>query len=245
MGGREKLMLSMEQVSRTFRTPRGPVNALDGVSLEIGAGEFTVVRGPSGSGKTTLLLALGGMQRPTSGRVLALGRDLYSMSSAERARFRAERVGFVFQMFHLVPYLNVTDNVLLAAGRGKAAADAAAELIESLGLSSRRHHRPADLSAGERQRAAIARALINEPNVILADEPTGNLDPENADDVLGRLAEFQRGGGTVVVVTHSKAADGFTTRVVRLRAGRIETTGSESAPGTAAPHGSEGHRETS
>ena len=226
-------MLSLENVSKVFRTRHGPVRALEKVSLSIEAGEFTVVRGPSGSGKTTLLLALGGMQRPTSGRVLvrdsgqASGRDLYAMSSAERARFRARRVGFVFQMFHLVPYLNVTDNVLLAAGRGGAAA-AAGELIERLGLAGRRHHRPADLSAGERQRAAIARALVNDPDVILADEPTGNLDPENAEDVLGRLAEFHRKGGTVVVVTHSAAADGFATRIVRQREGGIEGDGKES-----------------
>ncbi len=218
-------MIRIENMTKTFATRRGPVQAIDALTLEIDPGAFVVVRGPSGSGKTTLLLALGGMQRPTQGKVLVDGHDPYALSPADRAQFRAERIGFVFQMFHLVPYLSVRENVLLAgkaAGNGVDAGKADA-LIEELGLTPRRHHRPGELSAGERQRAAIARALINQPALILADEPTGNLDPDNAAEVVQALHDFRKQGGTVVFVTHGTAADEHADRVIQLRDGRLVT----------------------
>jgi ABC-type lipoprotein export system ATPase subunit len=227
-------VIECEQLTRRFRADAGVVTALDDVTLQVGPGEFVVIRGASGSGKTTLLMAVGGMDRPSSGRVRVAGRDVYALSPRERATFRADNIGFVFQMFHLVPYLNVTENVMLAAGPAAEPGDRARadELLEQLGMSDRRRHRPAQLSAGERQRLAIARALLNRPKVILADEPTGNLDPENAAEVFDALAGFHRDGGTVLVVTHGTTADAFADRIVHLDQGRV--VGSDAATESAA-----------
>ncbi len=217
-------IVSLENTSKIYRTRRGQVKALDEIDLQVAEGEFVVVRGPSGSGKTTLLLAIGGMLRPTSGRVLVNGNDVYAMGERQRAKFRAQNIGFVFQMFHLIPYLNVMENALLPVGVMKEGAgrSEARELLERLNISEREHHRPSELSAGERQRTAIARALLNRPKIVLADEPTGNLDPENAAEVIGYLAEFHRDGGTVIVVTHGGLVDQYADRIIRLRGGRIE-----------------------
>lgn len=217
-------MIRFENVSKIYRTRRGELKALNEVSCHIEKGDFIVIRGPSGSGKTTLLLTAGAMLRPTAGQVNIAGNDIYAMSEPKRARYRAENIGFVFQMFHLVPYLNVIDNVLLAAGMvgNRAAHERAKKLLQGLGLLKREHHRPAELSAGEKQRTALARALFNQPEIILADEPTGNLDPENAAEVIRRLAEFHRNGGTVVVVTHGSVAHQHANRIINLRDGCIE-----------------------
>ncbi|MBI2927565.1 MAG: ABC transporter ATP-binding protein [Verrucomicrobia bacterium] len=220
-------MVRFENVSKIYPTSRGAVKSLDALSLEVKAGEFIALRGPSGCGKTTLLLTAGGMLRPTSGRVTVDGQDLYALSSRERAQFRARKIGFVFQMFHLVPYLNAVENVLLAANPAtkNPDRDRAARLLAQLGMTPRADHKPADLSTGERQRTAIARALLNEPKLILADEPTGNLDPENAAEVFRHLQEFHRAGGTVLVVTHGTTADAFADRVVEMRAGAVHNGG--------------------
>ena len=217
-------MIRCEQISKRFRTRGSEVKALDEISLHVDQGEFVVVRGPSGSGKTTLLMTIGGMHRPTSGRVMVNENDIYAVSERYRARFRADHIGFVFQMFHLVPYLSVVENVLLAGGAAPKRADLerARELLERLGLLERIRHTPAELSAGERQRTAIARALLNRPKLILADEPTGNLDPDSAAEVFRALASFHRQGGTVLVVTHGEAANPYARRIVNLRKGRLE-----------------------
>jgi len=159
-------VIVLESVTKIYTTRYGQVRALEGVNLEVEDGEFFVVRGPSGSGKTTLLLITGGMLRPTEGKVIVNDRELYSMSERERARFRAEYIGFVFQMFHLIPYLNVIENVMLPSGAKGERGDRerARELLEKLGLLGRESHKPAQLSAGERQRVALARALFNRPN---------------------------------------------------------------------------------
>ncbi|MAE30673.1 MAG: hypothetical protein CMO43_03605 [Verrucomicrobiales bacterium] len=216
-------MIRCDDVTKTFRKNGAEVVSLDRFTAEIAEGEFVAVRGPSGSGKTTLLLTLGGMQRPSAGAVQFGGRDLYGLPSAERARLRSGEIGFVFQMFHLVPYLDLLGNVLLAApGRpSDAERERAAGLLDELGLAKRASHRPGELSAGERQRLAVARALLNRPKLILADEPTGNLDPENAAEVIRHLAAFHRDGGTVVLVTHGTAADEHAGRIVRLEQGRL------------------------
>ena len=216
-------MIRCDEVTKIFRKNGSEVTSLDRFTAEVTEGEFVAVRGPSGSGKTTLLLTLGGMQRPSAGSVQLAGRDLYALSPAERARLRSSEIGFVFQMFHLVPYLDLLGNVLLACP-GKPSAEVrqrASGLMDELGLADRASHRPGELSAGERQRLAVARALLNRPKLILADEPTGNLDPENAAEVIRHLAEFHRAGGTVVLVTHGAAADAHADRTLRLEQGRL------------------------
>ena len=216
-------MIRCDEVTKIFRKNGSEVTSLDRFTAEVTEGEFVAVRGPSGSGKTTLLLTLGGMQRPSDGSVQLAGRDLYALSPAERARLRSSEIGFVFQMFHLVPYLDLLGNVLLACP-GKPSAEVrqrAGGLMDELGLADRASHRPGELSAGERQRLAVARALLNRPKLILADEPTGNLDPENAAEVIRHLAEFHRAGGTVVLVTHGAAADAHADRTLRLEQGRL------------------------
>lgn len=215
-------MITLEDVSKIYRTAHGEVRALDGLSLQIEAGEFVAVRGPSGSGKSTLLALVGGLARPTAGRVEVAGSDISAMSSAQRARFRAERIGFVFQMFHLLPYLSVLDNVLVAAPqRSRDFRQRALDLLERFGLTPRRWHRPGQLSAGERQRVAMARALLNRPQLLLADEPTGNLDDRNAESLLDLLAQFHQDGGTILLVTHHANAADRAQRSICLEAGRV------------------------
>ncbi len=215
-------MILLEGVTREYRSASGPIVGLDNVSCEVRQGEFVCVYGPSGSGKTTLLLTVGGMQRPTSGQVRVAGKSIYDLSAAERGRFRHERIGFVFQLFHLLPYLSVLDNVRLGGGRGDGVDhEQAVTLIEQFGIAHRLRQKPGQLSVGERQRVALARALMGKPDVILADEPTGNLDDENAELVLKTLSEFSKSGGTVLVVTHGQAARQYADRVFTLTAGRL------------------------
>jgi ABC-type lipoprotein export system ATPase subunit len=216
-------LIYLDHVSKVYPSARGPVRALDAVTLDVAAGEFVAVRGPSGCGKSTLLALVGALAQPTSGRVVVEGHDLAAMSSAARARFRARRVGFVFQMFHLLPYVNVLENVLAAALPGTAGdvQPRARQLLEQFGLSERLTHRPAELSIGERQRVAMARALLNRPALLLADEPTGNLDADSAVVVLRHLADYHRQGGAVLLVTHDDQAAAFASRTVRMQHGRM------------------------
>jgi putative ABC transport system ATP-binding protein len=215
-------MIQLDDVSKIYRGRRGEVAALANVSLQVERGEFVVVRGPSGCGKSTLLLTVGGMVRPSSGSVTLAGENLYGLPTARRARLRAEKIGFVFQMFHLIPYLDAMENVLCAGLAARSVtADGATGMLDRLGLGGRVRHTPGELSTGERQRVALARALITAPEVILADEPTGNLDPDNARQVLDYLAEYNRDGGTVLVVTHDPLADEYAGRTLLLQQGRI------------------------
>jgi ABC-type lipoprotein export system ATPase subunit len=213
-------MLEIRELSKTYRGPAGAVRVLRGLSLEVAAGEFVAVQGRSGCGKTTLLLAAGGLLRPDAGSVLVAGQDLYTLAEEARARFRAGHIGFVFQQFHLIPYLSALDNVL-SAGLALKVSDARARaegLLAGLGLAERCRHVPAELSTGERQRTALARALLHRPRLLLADEPTGNLDRDSAATVLNHLADFARAGGAVLLVTHDPAAAARALRVIRLDA---------------------------
>ncbi len=219
------MLLSIDGVSRTYTDSDSTVHAVDDVSLQVAAGEFVAVQGASGSGKSTLLLMAGGLLKPDSGHVQVNGQDPYCLKPDARAEFRAQNIGFVFQQFHLVPYLSVLDNILapaLAVSEPETRARARAlQLIVQFGLSDRQQHVPAKLSSGERQRAAMARALLNEPKLILADEPTGNLDHNNADTLLGYLSDFATAGGAVLLVTHDDRAVACAQRVVHLQNGRI------------------------
>jgi putative ABC transport system ATP-binding protein len=181
------------------------------------------VQGPSGCGKTTLLLAAGGLLQPSNGRVLIDGQDPYAFSPEQRARFRGQKIGFVFQQFHLIPFLSVLDNILAPtlAFPTPDAPEHARELIAHFGLQDRVHHVSASLSTGERQRTALARALLNRPKLLLADEPTGNLDGDNGVIVLNCLAEFAKNGGAVLLVTHDSAAVQAAHRVVCLCEGKL------------------------
>jgi ABC-type lipoprotein export system ATPase subunit len=212
------VVLEVTDLSKRYSGPSGVVHALSGLSLAVGAGEFVAVQGPSGCGKSTLLLAAGGLLRPDGGQVCVAGQDLYALNAEARAVFRAAHIGFVFQQFHLVPYLSVLDNVLAPtlALRREGALARAGELIAQFGLRDRQHHLPEQLSVGERQRTALARAVLNRPELLLADEPTGNLDKDNAGLVLEALAGFARAGGAVLLVTHDASAVGRAGRVVRM-----------------------------
>jgi putative ABC transport system ATP-binding protein len=210
---------------KEYRTGGRRIAALDGVDLEVDAGEFLAVVGPSGSGKSTLLMVLGGLIRPTAGEVHLESTRLDGLGSSELAAFRARTVGFVFQLFHLVPYLSSTENVLLAGfsagGTGDTDPDRAEELLRSLGLEDRLRQPAGALSAGEQQRVAIARALYNDPPLLLADEPTGNLDPDNGRVVLEHLRRIHAEGHTVILVTHSPEVARSADRQVALRAGKL------------------------
>ncbi|MCC6823984.1 MAG: ABC transporter ATP-binding protein [Verrucomicrobia subdivision 3 bacterium] len=217
--------LQIENLSMSYSGPKGGIGAVKGVSLTICAGEFVAVQGPSGCGKTTLLLAAGALLQPTHGRVLLDGQDPYALSSGSRAEFRARNLGFVFQQFHLVPYLDVLDNILaatLALNANGNARNRALELVEQFGLTNRLRHVPAELSTGERQRVALARALLNHPKLLLADEPTGNLDEENGQMVMRCLAQLARAGTAVLLVTHEPRAGEHASRVLNMNGGQIK-----------------------
>jgi putative ABC transport system ATP-binding protein len=203
-------VLRAETISKDYNHRGRTVAALQEVSVEIPEGEFLCIVGPSGSGKSTLLLALGGMLSPSAGRVLLDGRSLYDLTPRERARLRRETIGFVFQTFNLVPYLSALENVqiplLLARANEGAQRERAGFLLERVGLGDRLDHKPSELSVGQQQRVALARMLANDPSVILADEPTGNLDPQTGGQVIEFLETLNEEGKTVVMVTHDHRA---------------------------------------
>jgi ABC-type lipoprotein export system ATPase subunit len=218
------VLLELRGVSKAYRQGAQEVRALDEADLHVAAGEFVAVVGPSGSGKSTLLHLAGGLDQPDGGTVHLGGRDLASLSLGDRARLRRREVGFVFQFFHLLPTLTVAENVelplLLDGGRDRA--DKVVALLERLGIAHRAHHRPAALSGGEMQRTAIARALVSSPSIVLADEPTGNLDSATGAIILDVLAEVVvDAGAACVMVTHDTAAAARAHRVLRVTDGRL------------------------
>jgi ABC-type lipoprotein export system ATPase subunit len=220
-------MIQFESVHKTYRTATREVAAIADMSLSVDEGEFIAVRGPSGCGKSTLLSLAGGLVLPTQGRILIDGQPLSEMTAAQRSSFRGEKIGFVFQMFHLLPYLTIIENVVVAAHEVPPAPvrKRAEQLLSDFGLTDRLTHRPGELSAGERQRVALARALLNRPRLLLADEPTGNLDPENAAGVLELLAQFHEQGGTILLVTHHDRAAAYANRSLALDQGRLVESG--------------------
>jgi len=220
-------VIHAEKLTRTFTLGGTRIIGIDAVDLDIPEGELVLLKGVSGSGKSTLLSLLAGLDRPTGGRLTVAGRDLIRASGPTLDDYRRRVVGMVFQSFNLMPTLNVLENVclpaLLAGRPDTAVRNRAMQLLEWLGLGARLTHLPGQLSGGEMQRTAIARALINDPAVILADEPTGNLDSRNGAVVIERLAELSRSSKkTVVIATHGSQADKVATRRIRLRDGRIQ-----------------------
>ena len=222
----EAPVLSLRDLHRTYRSGDRLLHVLDGVELDLDAGEIVGLVGPSGSGKSSLLHAAGLLERPTSGRVIVEGRDCTDMSEAQRTRMRLSAMGFVYQAHHLSPEFTAAENVMLPqlmAGRTPAAArERAIALLAELGLADRTEHQPAQLSGGEQQRVAVARALANRPRILLADEPTGNLDPDTSASVFDSLRRVVRGQGTAALIaTHNLELAGRMDRVLTLRQGRI------------------------
>lgn len=212
-------MLQVEGLTKSYRHRGGGVEVLRDLDLRAGAGEFVAVSGPSGCGKTTFLLIAGALLVPDSGSVRVGDASLYAMSIDERAAYRARNIGFVFQQFHLMPYLSVRENILVPGlVLPEDLRPGAEALIDRLGLRPRAAHLPSELSVGERQRTALARGLVHRPSLVLADEPTGNLDTANADIVIGCLGEYAAGGGTVLMATHSREAAARADRFVDLKA---------------------------
>ncbi|RQG91127.1 ABC transporter ATP-binding protein [Natrarchaeobius halalkaliphilus] len=217
--------VAADAVRRTYRLAE-PVHAVDGVSLSLGKGSFTAVMGPSGSGKSTLMNLIGCLDTPDEGRLEVGGRSVSQLSSADRARLRGTEIGFVFQTFNLMARLTAAENVTLPIVFHDAIdenrKERARTLLDRVGLGDRLDHRPSELSGGQRQRVAIARALANDPTLVLADEPTGNLDSETGAEVMDRFVELNRQGTTIVLVTHERAIAEYADHVVHLVDGRIE-----------------------
>ena len=219
-------MIELQDVGRIYTVGGQPVHALDHVDMGIAPGEYLSIMGPSGSGKSTLLHILGLLDRPTSGRYLLKGRDVTTLDDAEQARTRREEIGFVFQFFHLIPRLTAAQNIelplILAGIERDERRHRVTEILAATDLADRAHHRPDQLSGGQRQRVAIARATIMSPAVLLADEPTGNLDRASGAEVIEILENLNRRGITLVIVTHDGDIGRRATRQVRMVDGRIE-----------------------
>ncbi|HEU0179224.1 MAG TPA: ABC transporter ATP-binding protein [Blastocatellia bacterium] len=222
-----KAILKTEELKMVYCVGKVDVNALRGVNLSVAPGEFVAVMGPSGCGKSTLLHILGGLLKPSSGRVIVDGEDLTAMSDATRTDLRRRKIGFVFQRFNLFPTLTAEGNLKLAErihanGKPSLGGDARREILRLLRLENKMRHKPLELSGGEQQRVAIARAIINRPSIILADEPTGNLDTENSTIVLDMLRELNREfKQTIVIITHNPEAAAVASRTIEMRDGMI------------------------
>ena len=242
---RTESAVSLTDVRKTYQ--RGePVHALDGVTLDIPRGSYTAIMGPSGSGKSTLMNLIGCLDTPTAGRVVVDGRDVGQLSDRERTRLRGTEVGFVFQTFNLMPRMTALENVAMpqlfqGVGR-RARRERARTLLERVGIADRADHRPNELSGGQRQRVAIARALVNDPAIVLADEPSGNLDTKTEAQVLDLFGEFHDAGTTMIVVTHERHVAERAERIVHLLDGRIERI--ESVDEATRASAAAGHRPT-
>jgi putative ABC transport system ATP-binding protein len=225
-------MIELASVGRTYGSASAPVTALRDVNLVIQRGEFVAIVGPSGSGKSTLLNLIGCLDQPTSGRLLFLGEDTSTLNDTKLSRIRNRSIGFVFQMFNLVPELTVYENIelpLVYAGVTRERRALTNKVLERVGMAHRADHPASLLSGGEQQRVAIARALVNDPALILADEPTGSIDPDSAEQVMELLGELHDQARTIVLVTHNMAVAAVAQRVVRIESGTINEIGRSSA----------------
>jgi putative ABC transport system ATP-binding protein len=219
-------VIKLEDIKRFFRIGNETIKALQGINLEILKNEYVALMGPSGSGKSTLMNILGCIDTPSSGKYLLNNKDVSKMEDDELAEIRNKEIGFVFQTFNLLPRLNALENValpLIYAGYNKQQREKRAkEVLEQVGLKDRMTHKPNELSGGQRQRVAIARALVNNPSIILADEPTGNLDTKTSYEIMTLFEEIHKNGNTIIIVTHEEDIALHTNRIVRMRDGKIE-----------------------
>lgn len=211
-------MVNLNNVGKVYKYKTHDVDALKALDLNVNQGEFWVINGKSGSGKTTMLLTIGGMLKPSYGEVNVMDKNIYALNQKERTNFRRKSIGFIFQMFYLIPYLNVTENIMIhnQVKSNSSQVSAMRDLTKKLGLDHRLLHRPSELSTGEKQRVALARAMLKKPELILADEPTGNLDAENSQQVLQHLLDYTKKGGTVIMVTHDQAAKDYATNTMNI-----------------------------
>jgi len=225
--GSNGALIDISDLRKVYEMGAMEVNALDGVTLHIATGEYVAVMGPSGSGKSTLMNIVGCLDTPTSGSYKLRGTEIRERDDDELARIRNQEIGFVFQTFNLLPRADALHNVelpLIYAGRpAKERRDRATAMLEMVGLKDRMHHKPNELSGGQRQRVAIARALVNGPSIVLADEPTGNLDSKTGIEIMALLDEIHSKGNTVILVTHEEDIAAKARRIVRLRDGKIES----------------------
>lgn len=219
------MLLKLKNVSKIFQLDGIEVKALENISFEVEKGEFLAIMGPSGSGKSTLMYLMGCLDSPSSGKVFFRGKDIFGLSEKELAKIRNEKIGFVFQMFNLLPRTSALANVelpLIYSGLSKNEREKRAkEVLSYLGLQERLAHFPSQLSGGEQQRVAIARALVTKPDIILADEPTGNVDSQTAREIMETIKKLNQEGNTVVVVTHDKDVAKYAKRIIKIHDGRI------------------------
>ncbi|HMJ09020.1 MAG TPA: ABC transporter ATP-binding protein [Pyrinomonadaceae bacterium] len=221
-----KTILRTEDLTKSYKIGKMEVPALRGVSIDVNEGEFVAIMGPSGCGKSTLLHLLGGLLSPTTGKIIVDGEDLATVSDAERTDIRRRKIGFVFQRFNLFPTLTAEGNLKLAekihTGNGGGNADNRREVLRLLKLEDKMNHKPLEMSGGEQQRVALARAVINSPAIILADEPTGNLDTENSQIVLDMFSELnEKFNQTIIMITHNPEAAAVCSRIIRMRDGHV------------------------
>jgi putative ABC transport system ATP-binding protein len=229
-------LIDIRDVTKTYEMGAETiVHALDGVSLSIEAGDYVAIMGPSGSGKSTLMNLIGCLDTPSTGSYVLKGREISSMNDDELAQIRNKEIGFIFQTFNLLPRADAVQNVelpLVYSGLARRDRKARAEkALDAVGLGTRKHHRPNEMSGGQRQRVAIARALVNDPSILLADEPTGNLDSKTGEEILALMDDLHRGGNTIILVTHEDDLAQHAARVVRLRDGKIVSDARNSAVG--------------
>jgi putative ABC transport system ATP-binding protein len=219
-------MLELRNVTKEFiNNKKEEVAVLNNINLKVGAGDFLSIVGPSGSGKSTLLFIIGALMNPTEGEVLLRDKDIYDTRPAYRAKLRLQEIGFVFQTFNLIPYLSALDNVAVPAvinmRSRNSAVERAADLLKRFGLGARLDHKFSELSVGERQRVALCRSVINDPKIILADEPTGNLDPAMTHEVMALFQELNKNGHTIIVVTHEEDVAAYARKVMHLKDGKF------------------------
>lgn len=216
-------MIKLQNITKIFHSKERDVIALNKINLEVERGEFLLIKGASGCGKSTLLFTMGGMLKPSSGQLMFNDQDLYQLSTKEQLHYRARQMGFVYQSYHLIPYLNILENILLVnqVGGKVTSREEVTALAVQFNLQHRLTHKPAELSVGEKQRAALMRALVCKPQLLIADEPTGNLDPANSAIIMEHFKAFQQQGGTVVMASHNNDADTLATRRIQMDCGEI------------------------